>query len=34
MRSQTIHDRANVNVEVSVAAFSTGDRRKRSRGDK
>ncbi|KIM48794.1 hypothetical protein M413DRAFT_437969 [Hebeloma cylindrosporum] len=34
MRSKTIHDRANVNVEVSVAAFSTGDRRKRSRGDK
>jgi exosome complex component RRP41 len=34
MRSQTIHDRANINVEVSVAAFSTGDRRKRSRGDK
>jgi len=33
-RSQTIHDRANINVEVSVAAFSTGDRRKRSRGDK
>ncbi|KAJ3510340.1 hypothetical protein NLJ89_g4739 [Agrocybe chaxingu] len=34
MRSQTMHDRANINVEVSVAAFSTGDRRKRSRGDK
>ncbi|TFK40078.1 ribosomal protein S5 domain 2-type protein [Crucibulum laeve] len=34
MRSQTIHDRANINVEVSVAAFSTGERRKRSRGDK
>lgn len=34
MRSQTIHDRANINVELSVAAFSTGDRRKRSRGDK
>jgi len=34
MRSQTIHDRANINVEVSIAAFSTGDRRKRSRGDK
>jgi len=34
MRSQTIHDRANVNVEISVAAFSTGDRRQRSRGDK
>ncbi|KAG5339291.1 Exosome complex exonuclease RRP41 [Termitomyces sp. T112] len=34
IRSQTIHDRANVNVEVGVAAFSTGDRRKRTRGDK
>ena len=34
MRSQTMHDRANINVEVSVAAFSTGDRRQRSRGDK
>ncbi|KAH7912011.1 exoribonuclease, exosome component 4 [Hygrophoropsis aurantiaca] len=34
LRSQTIHDRANINVEVTVAAFSTGERRKRSRGDK
>ncbi len=34
LRSQTMHDRANINVEVSVAAFSTGDRRQRSRGDK
>lgn len=34
MRSQTIHDRANINVEVNVAAFSTSERRKRSRGDK
>ncbi|KXN85876.1 Exosome complex component RRP41, partial [Leucoagaricus sp. SymC.cos] len=34
MRSQTIHDRANINVEVNVAAFSTGEWRKRSRGDK
>ncbi|KAF8150549.1 ribosomal protein S5 domain 2-type protein [Crassisporium funariophilum] len=34
MRSHTIHDRANINVEVAIAAFSTGDRRKRSRGDK
>lgn len=34
MRSHTIHDRANINVEVNVAAFSTGERRKRSRGDK
>ncbi|KAL4066782.1 exoribonuclease, exosome component 4 [Scleroderma citrinum] len=34
MRSQTIHDRAVINVEVNVAAFSTGERRKRTRGDK
>ncbi|KAF8650991.1 hypothetical protein AX16_004977 [Volvariella volvacea WC 439] len=33
-RSQTIHDRANINVEVGIAAFSTGERRKRSKGDK
>lgn len=33
-RRETIHDRANINVEVAVAAFSTGERRKRSRGDK
>ena len=34
MRSQTIHDRANINVEVNIAAFSTGERRRRTRGDK
>ncbi|KAF8871766.1 ribosomal protein S5 domain 2-type protein [Infundibulicybe gibba] len=34
MRSQTMHNRANINVEVAVATFSTGERRKRSRGDK
>ncbi|KAF8999076.1 hypothetical protein BDQ17DRAFT_1427982 [Cyathus striatus] len=35
MRSQTMHDRANINVEVGVAAFSTGEKRKRTgRGDK
>lgn len=33
-RSQTLHDRANINVEVNVVPFSTGERRKRSRGDK
>lgn len=33
-RRETIHDRANINVEVNIAAFSTGERRKRSRGDK
>ncbi|KAK0450031.1 exosome component 4 [Armillaria borealis] len=31
MRSQTLYDRANINVEVSIASFSTGERRKRSR---
>lgn len=34
LRSQALHDRANINVELSIAAFSTGDRRKRSRSDK
>lgn len=34
MRSHTFHDRANINVEVVVASFSTGERRKRMRGDK
>ncbi|THH14697.1 hypothetical protein EW146_g5673 [Bondarzewia mesenterica] len=34
MRSQTLHNRANINVEVTLAPFSTGERRKRSRGDK
>jgi exosome complex component RRP41 len=34
MRSQTIHDRANINVEVSVAPFSTGERRRRGKSDK
>ncbi|KAF5326406.1 hypothetical protein D9611_000941 [Ephemerocybe angulata] len=34
MRSHTFHDRANINVEVVVASFSTGERRKRQRGDK
>lgn len=34
MRSQTMYDRANVNVELSIASFSTGERRKRSRNDK
>jgi len=33
-RSQTIHDRAIINVEVNEAPFSTTDRRKRGRGDK
>ncbi|EGO25086.1 exoribonuclease, exosome component 4 [Serpula lacrymans var. lacrymans S7.9] len=34
VRSQTLHDRANLNVEVNVSAFSAGERRKRSRADK
>jgi len=34
MRSQTYHDRANVNIEVGIAAFSSSERRKRGRGDK
>ncbi|KAH9942786.1 ribosomal protein S5 domain 2-type protein [Amylocystis lapponica] len=34
MRSQTMHDRANINVEVNVLPFSTGERRKRSRADR
>ena len=34
MRSQTMHNRANINVEILYAPFSTGERRKRSRGDK
>lgn len=34
MRSQTLHDRAVLNVEVNIAPFSTGERRNRKRGDK
>ncbi len=34
MRSQTLHDRAVLNVEVNIAPFSTGERRRRGRGDK
>ena len=34
MRSHTLHDRANINVEVTIAPFSMGERRKRSRNDK
>lgn len=33
MRSQTMHDRANINVEVNVLPFSTGERRRRTRAD-
>ena len=34
MRSQTIHDRAIINVDVNVAAFSSGERRRRGRADR
>ncbi|KAL1745920.1 ribosomal protein S5 domain 2-type protein [Schizophyllum fasciatum] len=33
-RSQSAHDRATINVEVGTAPFSSGERRKRGRGDK
>ncbi|KAH8117737.1 exosome component 4, partial [Phellopilus nigrolimitatus] len=33
-RAQTIHNRAQVNVEVNIASFSSGERRKRSKNDK
>ncbi|KZS92362.1 ribosomal protein S5 domain 2-like protein [Sistotremastrum niveocremeum HHB9708] len=34
LRSQSLHDRANINVEVLIAPFSTSEHRKRNRGDK
>ncbi|KIJ28171.1 hypothetical protein M422DRAFT_54726 [Sphaerobolus stellatus SS14] len=34
MRSLTMHDRAVINVEVGIAPFSSGERRRRGRGDK
>lgn len=34
MRSQTLHDRAVLNVEVNVLPFSTGERRRRARADR
>ena len=33
VRAQTLHDRAAIHVEVNIAPFSTGDRRRRGRGD-
>ncbi|KAL5526858.1 SKI6 [Sanghuangporus sanghuang] len=33
-RSQTIHNRAIINVELSIAPFSSSERRKRSRNDR
>ena len=34
LRSQSFHDRTNINVEVGITPFSTSERRKRNRGDK
>ncbi|KAF8579986.1 ribosomal protein S5 domain 2-like protein [Ramaria rubella] len=34
LRSLTLHDRAVVNVEVAISPFSSGERRRRGRGDK
>ncbi|KZT02904.1 uncharacterized protein LAESUDRAFT_762333 [Laetiporus sulphureus 93-53] len=34
MRSQTLHDRAVINVEMNVLPFSTGERRRRARVDR
>ena len=34
MRSQTLHDRAVLNVEVNIAPFSSGERRRRNRNDR
>lgn len=34
VRAQTLHDRASLHVEATIAAFSTSDRRRRGRGDK
>ena len=33
-RAQTVHDRANINVEINVAPFSASERRKRSKNDR
>ena len=33
-RSQTSHDHANISVDINIAPFSTGERRRRLRGDK
>lgn len=34
LRAQTLHDRAAIHVEATIAPFSTSDRRRRGRGDK
>lgn len=33
-RAQSLHDRAVINVEITVTPFSTGERRRRGKGDK
>lgn len=33
-RAQTVHNRANINVEISIAPFSASERRKRSKNDR
>ena len=34
VRAQTLHDRAAIHVEATIAPFSGSDRRRRGRGDK
>ena len=34
VRAQTLHDRASIHVEATIAPFSASDRRRRGRGDK
>ena len=34
VRAQTLHDRAAIHVEATIAPFSASDRRRRGRGDK
>jgi exosome complex component RRP41 len=34
VRAQTLHDRAAIHVEATIAPFSANDRRRRGRGDK
>jgi ribonuclease PH len=34
VRAQTLHDRATIHVEATIAPFSANDRRRRGRGDK
>ena len=33
-RSQTVHDRAFINCQFSMASFSTSERKKRTKGDR